>query len=90
MPTDNQAHNIKSFGFVYSGIVYIWHKKELYRQPYKLGDRCYSERKLKPQMIGVTVGYYIDGTFKSLKLLKELTIEIPYSREIKNKNDCPF
>ena len=87
---DNQQSNIASFGFVYFGIVYIWYKKELYRQPYSRNSRYYNERKLKPKIIGLTIGYVIDGNFKSMKNLKEITKRINYIREVKTINDCPF
>lgn len=85
MDTENQHFNITSFGFIYSGIVYIWSDKELYRQPHIKNKRSYSERKLKTKVIGVTVGYIIGGDFKSMKILKEITVKINHTRKVESK-----
>lgn len=59
---------IVTFGFEYSGKTYGWYKKDLYKLP--------KHKPLKKQIRGSTLGYYINREFKSLKTLKELTVEI--------------
>lgn len=71
-----------SFGFEYHGIFFCWKNKELFRMPFNRGLRYYSKRKLKPTIRNTSIGYVIDGDFKSLNTLKDLTEKIEYKEKI--------
>ena len=87
---ENQAINVYSFGFEYNSIVFCWHKKELYRMPYTRNKRSYNKRMLSQKKQGNSIGYCIDGDFKSMKILKQLTKQIKYEEIIKKESECPF
>ncbi len=58
--------------------------------PYQRNLRNYEKRKLKLKKQGNSIGYSIDGDFKSMKTIKQLTNEINYKEEVVIINDCPF
>lgn len=78
-----------SFGFEYHGILFCWKNKELFRMPFNRDFRYYNKRKLKQTIRNTSIGYVIDGDFKSLNTLKELTGKIEYKEKV-IINDCPF
>ena len=87
---DNQYIKVYIFGFSYHDIFFCWEKKELYRMPYVRNLRGYSKRKIKPKKQGNSIGYSIDGDFKSMKTIKEITTKIDFKEEIILTSGCPF
>lgn len=53
-------------------------------------QRSYSKRKLKQQKVGNSLGYWICGTFKSMKTLKQITQKIRYEEVIFYQDNSPF
>jgi len=87
---ENQEVKVYSFGFIYNHITFCWDKKELYRMPYERNLRTYEKRKLKQKKQGNSFGYSIDGDFKSMKTIKQLTDKINYIEIVEKDKDCPF
>jgi hypothetical protein len=88
--TDNEVINVYRFGFVFNKVNFVWHKKELYRMPYESNSRCYEKRLLKQQKVGNSIGYWICGTFKSMKNLKEITKEVNIEEIEFVESEIPF
>ena len=87
---ENQEVKVYSFGFIYNNIYFCWYKKDLYRMPYERNHRYYNKRKLNQNKQGNSIGYSIDGDFKSMKTLKQITTEINYSENIVTESVFPF
>ncbi|MFH2032062.1 MAG: hypothetical protein ABIJ40_15815 [Bacteroidota bacterium] len=73
------------YGFIYNGILYGWHKKELYKLSQTVNKRSYSEKKLNQILIGNKVGYRVGKDQKTIDQLAELTHYI--NKEYQNIND---
>lgn len=81
----NQQVKVYSFGFEYNSIMFIWCKKELYRMPYTRNKRSYTKRKLSQKKQGNSIGYCIDGIFKSMKNIKQITKQVDYKEIVVNE-----
>lgn len=78
------------YGFRYFNKVYCWKDKKLYRMPFNNKLRWHEKKELKQVKNGITLGYYIDRAFKSMKNLKELTEIINQEETTKPISECPF
>ena len=68
------------YGVTINGILYVWHKKQLYKMPLF--------KPIKQQLFNTSNGYYINRKPYSLAKLKKLTEKIELT--IKIKENLPF
>ena len=78
------------YGFEYKGIIFGWHKKELFRISKHIKGRSYSKKKLTQIMIGNNVGYRICGDRKTIDQLSDLTYIINEERSQLINDELPF
>lgn len=77
------------FGFCYKGVPYGWKDKKLYKLPYTKNKISYSLKEIPSYCFNSTTIFNIQRTKKSLKFLKQITIEINY-KIISYDNSMPF
>jgi hypothetical protein len=85
-----QKLNVYPFGFIYNGITFCWIKKELYRMPFERNKKSYSKLKLSQKKQGNSIGYRLNGDFKSMFRLDKMTKKINYKEVVTVSDGCPF
>jgi hypothetical protein len=74
------------FGFEFNGLMYGWHKKELYRLPTTKNNRHYTLMKVGRY----ANGYYVGRRMKSDAIVKSMTRFINVKVEIIEDDQMPF
>ncbi len=78
------------YGFLISGILYVWKEGKLFRAAQMINKRFYPFKELPLIDVGNNKGYLVAKKRKSLKQLKDMTIFVNYERQEINSSDCPF
>lgn len=69
------------------GKTYVWHKKELYRLPYRIGLKYFGQIKCKKWSCR---GYYLGPHRKSWSQLESMTVDIEEDVSFVDHPDTPF